>query len=323
MNKRIAAAGDEFDSSNAVRGGLPLQGLEALDAIVESGSFAGAAQRLRLTPSAISHRLRLLETTIGATLFRRSGREMVLTPEGRRLADWSRRGFASLERGVAEIREGDRANQIRVSVLALIEQTILIPALSQFTSRWPQYSIHLETTTRYANFDVDDVDVAIRVGQGDWPGLEKVELLRISGMPVARRDYIDRQGIAEPDDLRSDWLIHDSRQPRAWEKWLSAQLVESGKLSGGMQFDSAPATMLAAEQGIGVALGIAPLIYEWPGFGQQLVEVFPGRSGPSLRYWIVFRPEQRGDRKIRAFVNWARAACGRLGSTYSPAQHHS
>jgi LysR family glycine cleavage system transcriptional activator len=291
------------------RGAFPLSGLRAFDAAARLGSFRAAADALGVTPSAVSHQIKALEREIASPLFHRRGRDVVLSEAGASLAPYVRQGFLAFDRGTAIVRGRARARQIRVSALALFSQTILIPNLARFSERWPDYDVRIEATTRYVDFDRDDVDLAIRYGNGKWPGLECTELLRISGLPVATRAHLTERRLHKPADLVTTRLIHDAAQPRAWSAWLGAQGVSQRDESRDLWFDSAPATLQAAEQNLGVALAIDPLIYRWPGFGKRLVAAFPGLTGPRARYWLARRPESDVDPKIRAFISWVRAAC--------------
>lgn len=284
-------------------------GLKAFDAAARLGSFAEAADALGLTPSAISHQIRALEREIGTALFVRQGRAVVLSEAGTILAPYVRQGFVAFERGVAALHGRTRARQIKVSGLALFNQTILIPRLADFTARWPDYDVHIEATSRYVNFDQEDVDVAIRAGDGDWPGVTATELLRIAGLPVALPGFIAAQHLKAPDDLRRVRLIHHGAQPEAWSQWLKNQGITDRDDSRDLWFDSAPAMLQAAEQGLGVAMGIDPLVRRWPGFGERLVPVFPECGSLQSRYWLVHRRESGSDPKIKAFASWVRSAC--------------
>lgn len=303
----------ELDSP--VRSGFapPLAALRAFDAAVRLGSFRAAAEAIGLTPSAVSHQVKALERALGTTLFRRQGRVVVLTEAGETLAPFVRQGFLAFERGAYAVRGGPRARQIRVSSLALFSQTVLIPNLGRFAARWPAYDVRIESTPRFADFDRDDVDVAVRVGDGRWPGLRCTELLRITGAPVASPEFLRRRPLRRPADLVGARLIHDTAQPQAWRIWLGAHGVSRPDESGDLWFDSAPATLHAAEQGLGVAFAIDPLVRGWPGFGERLDLALPDFSGPATRYWLVRRPESDRDPKIRAFTTWVRAACRELG----------
>ncbi|WP_421935677.1 LysR substrate-binding domain-containing protein [Phenylobacterium sp.] len=291
----------------------PLAALRAFDAAVRLGSFRAAAESLGLTPSAVSHQIGALERALGATLFHRQGRAMVLSEAGEALAPFVRQGFLAFERGAYAVRGGARARQIRVSALAMFSQLVLIPNLGQFAKRWPAYDVRIESSPRFVDFDQDDFDVGVRVGDGRWPGLKCTELLRITGAPVANLEVIQRLSLRDPRDLVGTRLIHDTAQPHAWRTWLKANGVDRPDEEGDLWLDSAPATLHAADQGLGVAFAIDPLVRAWPGFGERLVFALPGFSGPATRYWVVRRPESERDPKIRAFITWLRAACRDLG----------
>lgn len=309
----VARAGDREPSPPAMETKdtriASLAGLRAFDAAAQLGSFVAAAELLGVTPSAVSHQIKILETEFGAPLFQRQGRAVILSPAGERLAPFVRQGFLSFARGAAALRGGARSRQINVSALALFNQTVLIPNLASFSERWPQYDVRIELTPRFVNFDRDDVDVAIRVGDGRWAGLRAIELLRISGLPVTTQRFLTTHRLHTPADLHKVRLIHDAAQPHGWRNWLRAQNVSDRDESRDLWFDTAPATLQAAEQGLGLALAIDPLVRRWPGFGERLVAAFPGLSGPHTRYWMAYRNETASDPRIKAFSSWLRDAC--------------
>lgn len=297
-------------------GGLsatPLSALRSFDLAARLGSFRAAADAAGLTPSAVSHQIRALELALGAALFDRQGRTVVLTEAGAAFARHVRQGFVAFERGVEAVRAGPRAQQIRVSSLALFTQVVLLPNLKAFSAQWPAYDVRIESTPRFVDFEREDVDVAIRVGDGRWPGLRSTELLQITGAPVASPGYLAAHPVESPADLVGARLIHDQAQPNAWRAWLAGHGVIRDDQAGDLWLDTAPATLQAAEQGLGVAFAIDPLVRAWPGFGERLAPALPGLGGPRTRYWLVRRPESDRDPKIRALTTWLRAACRDLG----------
>lgn len=299
----------ELNSSDGLPRDLPVTILRTFDAVANAGSFKAAAESLALTPSAVSHQMKTLEQRLGVALFRRQGRTVALTDAGEVFADHVRQGFMAFQRGILATRSGDRARQIRVSALELFSQLVLIPNLAAFAEMWPRYDVRIETTPRFADFDLEDLDIAIRVGDGRWADLKNTELLRITGAPVASPGFLSAHRCQSPGDLVHLRLIHDTAQPQAWRIWLAAQGVERSDETGDLWMDSAPAALHAAEQGLGVAFGIDPLVRAWPRFGQQLVLALPGFTGPYSRYWLSCRRGADRDPKIRAFSTWLRAAC--------------
>jgi len=169
--------------------------------------------------------------------------------------------------------------------------------------------VRIEATTRYADFDRDDVDLAIRYGAGRWSGLECTELLRITGLPVATRASSGGAAVAtnrmilrrraSSTTLRSLAPGAPGSAPREFPNATKAATCGSTVRRRRSRRRS---------RILGVALAVDPLIYLWPGFGERLIAAFPGLSGPRARYWLVRRPESDVDPKIRAFVSWVRAA---------------
>lgn len=310
----MIAAMDESDSAFAALNWRSLSALRAFDTAARLGSFRAAAEALNLTPSAVSHQIKALEGHLGARLFHREGRAVALTEAGARLAPHVRQGFAAFARGAAAVQAGPRARQIRVSSLGLFNQMVLIPSLPRFSRRHPDYEVRVEAKADFVDFETDDVDVAIRVGDGRWPGLTSTALLAICGAPVASPAFAAAHAIATPADLAAVRLVHDTALPDGWRRWLEIQGVARAAQSGDLWFDSAPATLQAAEQGLGVALAIDPLIRLWPGYGERLAPLFPGLAAPRTRYWLVCRPGAEADVKIRAFVRWLVQACRDLGA---------
>ena len=288
---------------------LPLSALKTFDAVARLGSFRAAADATNLTPSAVSYRIKGLELALGVPLFSRQGRSVALTDAGTRFALHVREGFLAFERGATAVCGGVRARQIRVSSLALFSQTVLIPNLANFTDQHREYDVRIESTPRFIDFGSEDVDIGIRVGDGRWPGLKSSELLRITGAPVANREYLNSIPVIAPADFAKSRLIHDQAQPKAWEVWLEAQGVSRVPQEHDLWFDNAPTTLHAAEQGLGVALAIDPLVRGWPEYGRKLIAVFPGVPAPRTRYWLVRRPEADADPKIQAFIHWVRESC--------------
>src|SRR5262249_28773381 len=116
---------DELRSTIQTEAPLTLGALRAFAAAARLGSIRATAEEIGITPSAVSHRLRDLELALGAPLFERQGRSVILSDAGARLAPHVRQGFMAFERGATAVRGGARARQIRVSSLALFNQTVL------------------------------------------------------------------------------------------------------------------------------------------------------------------------------------------------------
>jgi len=187
---------------------------------------------------------------------------------------------------------------------------VLIPALPEFKRRHPQLTLRIEATHQYADFNASRVDVAIRYGREHSTGLKFEPLVAVKGLPVCAPALV-RSGLKQPEDLSYQVLIHLTTQPRAWPAWLKEAGLQHLTPRGHLWLDSVPAMLEAAEQGLGVTLGMSPLIMARPGFGKKLIAPFAFEASHSETIYLVSRTEQARDRRIAAVRRWIVEAVGR------------
>ena len=149
-------------------------------------NFAHAAEELHLTASAVSHHVRRLETTLGVTLFQRHARGVVLTAQGRALADATNIALADLDAVAGSLLTRDQeVARVRVTTLHSLAYCWLIPRLPDFTAVHPNVHLDFETSISLARFDDAGPDLGIRHGPGPWPGLTAHYLMDDALFPVA------------------------------------------------------------------------------------------------------------------------------------------
>jgi LysR family glycine cleavage system transcriptional activator len=282
---------------------LPLTALATFRGAATRGSFRAAATSLGTTPSAVSHQIRRLEAALGVPLFTRGARSVALTPPGAVLARHTARALAALEAAVAEARAAGVETRLRVSALPLFTSAWLIPRLARFEAAHPGISIDIETTNQLADLERDNINVAIRNIDAPTPGLAGRKLLDLRAVPlcaaaVARR--LDR-----PEALADATLILISARPRGWADWLEAAGLPALTPRRNLAFDTIPAALQAAARGHGVALGIAPLV--WDALPPGLVVPFAPPLVSAGAYFAVYRRADRARALVRAFVDWLSA----------------
>jgi LysR family glycine cleavage system transcriptional activator len=294
---------------------LPLTALATFREAATRGSFRAAATALGTTPSAVSHQIRELEATLGSPLFTRGARSVALTPSGAMLAGHTARAFAALEAAVAEARAAGAETRLRLSALPLFTSAWLIPRLARFEAAHPGISIDIETTNRMADLERDNVDVAIRNVDALTPGLAGRKLLDLRAVPLCAASLAHQFNRAEA--LADATLIHVSARPHGWSQWLAAAGLPALTPRRNVSFDTIPAALEAAALGHGVALGIAPLV--WDAMKPGLVVPFPPPPVSAGAYFAVCRRADRARMMVAAFVDWlsaemttyrARAAAG-------------
>jgi DNA-binding transcriptional LysR family regulator len=279
-----------------------LLALQAFDVVVRLGSFKAAADALNLSASAVSHRIRLLERTIGNRLFKRSHRAVQPTAAGKALASATGRAFAELSRAALSLDSSGGRQRLRIKVFPLFASAWLIPRLANFTAKHPEIDIAIETSSRLVNFDVEPVDAAICVAQAAFEGLDAQHLADLRSTPVASPALIKRLKLRRPNDLRRAPLVHVTTFPKAWPQWLEDAGVTNLVPAGTIAVDTFVAAIQAAEQGAGVALGMNLFIEEHERRG-SIRRLFSAESSTGS-YWFVHPLASRQNRALRLFKRW-------------------
>lgn len=279
----------------------PLLALEAFDAAARTMSFKAAAAELNLTPSAISHRVKQLEQHLGLSLFHRMNREIRLTEAGQDYYNTVRRAFDQVADVSRRVGRPKRIEELRLSSVPIVATTWIIPNLAEFLDTQPALRLFVESSQRNADFARDAVDAAIRFGDGRWPGLTAVKITDIAMAPICTPKLAQKLKTAQ--DLCGQTLIHLSTFPDAWPMWQRAAGLSD--LAGGREIwvDNVAQTMEAAERGLGVALGVAPLIAPRL-VEQKLTMPFAPMVKAGHGYWFVCRRADAGKPALQALRDW-------------------
>lgn len=277
--------------------------LQAFDAAVRLGSFKAAAAALRLTPSAVSHRITSLERALGKSLFARGHRVVRPTAAGTALAVATGRAFADLARAVAPVEGPGARRRLRLAALPFFASDWLIPRVGRFMAAHPEIELVIETSNRHADLEVEAFDAAIRVGDGGWPDVVATRLMELRAVPVATAALRRRSKLRRPADLADATLIHVTTFPLAWPIWLAGAGAAGLAARTVVWVDSFGAAMQLAEQHAGVALGLEPLFSARERTGSGLKRLFE-RSEPTGGYWLVHRRADAAHPGLRAFKRW-------------------
>ncbi len=265
----------------------PLGAVRAFEATARLGSMQRAAAELRITPSAVSHRIRELEAALQVRLFIREPRRISLTSEGAAFFSAARGALRSLAEAASAARSKADQATIRVSALPFFTANWLVPRLARFRSEHPTVQIEVSSTNRLVDLESEGVDVAIRNSPTAPPGLPCRKLLDVRGLPVCAPQLQAR--LARPTDLVRHTLIHNAARSRSWSEWLALAGCPGLEPAGVLSFDSMADALEAAAAGHGVALAFEPLIWDTQ-VGSRLVRAFS--DGPALgsSYYLVHRP---------------------------------
>ena len=284
----------------------PLHLLRTFEVAGRLLSFKLAAETLHITPSAVSHQMRQLEDALGIDLFSRLNRSLQLTTAGELYHRDVSDGMARLARGTHDLHRRFGRPAIRASILPLMAAELIIPALESFQKQHPDIELRIETGIDYADFENSDLDVAIRYGLGDWPGLASEKICSIVGTPVCSPAYAKEMKLtSDINDIRRCQLIGLPMEVRAWELLSQVGGMKDFHPEHSLFLDSLLATSRAAEQGLGLGIGVFPLMSPLVQSG-RLIAPFDLWVPVPQGYHLVWRPEDGERPALLAFRRWVR-----------------
>lgn len=281
----------------------PIPALVAFESAARLGGFAQAASELSITPSAVSHRIRLLESQLGEQLFDRSPTGVRLSHAGQRYLAGVRDAFERLSQ--LSLNDGPEVLRLRVGSPPTFARNVLIPRLPSFYREWPNIEIEVAVAAPMQERP-DRHDVDIRFGAGPFDGRLATKLFDDVVVALANPAYIEAHGLqAAPDLARAELL----RTPLvAWRPWLVAAGLSWPEPARGPAFTDLGILLEAAASGLGVAVCNRHIAAHWIADGrlQALFGVaVPARSTyhALVERDIASRPE------VAAFVEWLGLAC--------------
>jgi len=286
----------------------PLNALRAFEAAARHLSFKTAAAELHVTPAAISHQIKALESELGIKLFHRLTREIRLTEEGHALAPGLRDALDRMAGAVERVTQAPTRSVLTLSTLTTFAMSWLVPRLPRFQALHPEIEVRVTTSQHIVDFTRQDFDAALRSGHGNWPGLAQHMLFEDRLTPLASPQLARR--LRKPADLADVALLDTDPEPE-WHVWLSRFGLEKMPLRRGPSFDSTRICLEAAANGIGVALGDPMFAADQIAAG-LLVQPFDLVATTGRAYWFVYPQPFAARPKIVAFRDWLVAETQRL-----------
>ncbi len=298
----------------------PLAALRSLEAAARHGSFTRAAAELNVTQSAISHQIRHLEGLWGLELFARDTRPLALTKSGAALALVARDFFARLSATLESLRVEDTRGALKISTLESFALTWLVPRLSDFREHHPEIDVWISTNDHHLiDFADEDVDLGIRHGRGDYPGMHSSLLLREYVFPVCSMRLVKQLGMpASPADLARFPLLllsHNEKSTWPWDAWLPVAGVPDLPIDKGPRFPNSNMALQAAIAGQGVAL-VRSAHVDGGLSAAGLVRLFDVHCPADLAYYLVCPEGTQARPRIAAFREWIQAEASRSQQVY-------
>ncbi|MGD9597020.1 MAG: LysR substrate-binding domain-containing protein [Steroidobacteraceae bacterium] len=280
-----------------------IQTLRAFEAAARLESYSAAALELGVTHGAISHRIRELETQLGITLFRRTGRNMIPTREAVTLFAQVRESLGLLQRVFPDVTH-TTPGRLVISVHPSFATRWLVPRIGSLLRSMPDLSVEVRSVADLGDFLSHGVDVAIRYGAGTW-GNSTGE--RIAGellFPVCTPAYRDAHRIRTPGDLRRCRLLRHAWQP--WQPWLRAARLRIKEPSGHLTVSDTAMLLEAAAAGEGVALARGLFAADDLARG-RLVRLFDLAIEDSFAYYLTWHVGAPLSPAGATFRDWLRS----------------
>jgi LysR family transcriptional regulator, glycine cleavage system transcriptional activator len=280
----------------------PLNALKAFEAAARNESFTRAADELCVTQGAVSQQVKALEVSLGITLFRRERQRLVITPAGREYLTMIRDALDRIAIGTERLVQGRGSGVLTVSTSPDFAAKWLVNRLGRFAESHPEIDLRVSATMHQVDFVREDVDLAVRHGDGKWPGLDVVRLCSERLFPVCSPKLLSghHRITTASDLLRFPLLRLDDST--AWTRWFEAAGV-ADPIARGPVFNRASMLIDAAVDGQGIGLARTALA-AWDMINGRLVKPIDIALRMPNTYWIVCPKAASNAPKIMTFRKW-------------------
>jgi LysR family glycine cleavage system transcriptional activator len=289
----------------------PLNALRAFESAARHLNFSRAAEELVVTPGAVSQQIQNLEDYVGAALFKRTPRGLLLTDAAQTALPPLRDAFDRLAEAASLLTAAVDGRRLTLTAPPSFAAKWLVPRLGKFEAAHPQVDVWLSAGMEVVDFAAGEVDLAIRYGAGRYVGLEVDKLLGETVIPVCAPSLVEDNPLDSAADLVRHVLLHDG-SPDAdescpdWSMWLAARGIRNVDGARGPRFNQSSLVIEAAASGRGVALAKSTLAQADIDAG-RLVAPLGISTAVDFAYYVV-HPKAKGRLpQVKAFVAWLKA----------------
>jgi LysR family transcriptional regulator, glycine cleavage system transcriptional activator len=286
----------------------PLNALHAFEVAARYLSFQQAAEELDVTPTAVSHQIKVLENHLGVALFRRRPRPLALTEIGQRLYLVMHDSLDAIAAEITQLTHIPESTTLTVSVTTVFAAKWLLPRLFEFQRTHPEIDLRLQTSNDVVDLHRQTVELAIRYGKGNHPGLTVCKLMSDIFMPVCSPRLLDgKHSIKAPEDLRHhpllhfEWIYFGTNAPN-WKNWLSVAGLNIIDPNRGLKFNEESLAIQAAIAGQGVALCSSIHVADDVALGFLVQPLNVSLDG--FNYSAVYLASHPKEALILKFVDW-------------------
>jgi LysR family glycine cleavage system transcriptional activator len=284
----------------------PVHALSAFEAAARVGSFALAAEELCITPSALSHRIRLLEDFVGERLFIRDGRVVTLSEFGRRYLDVVRAALRTLTDFPMPNRGPASQPRVKLTLPPTFARYLFVPRLAEFTATHPDIIVEIFLSVPLYDLSLSESDVEVRFGAGRYAGMETEKLFDEPAFAAATPAYLERIGhVTTPMDLKRATLLRSALEP--WQPWFEAAGLDWPEPSTGLRIDDLGLLLEAIRHGHGIGLTREHFAREMLACG-EIVRLFDVQlASPPHSYYMAYEKVAASRPEVKLFIDWLRS----------------
>lgn len=280
---------------------IPLASIRVFEAAARLASFTRAADELGMTQAAVSWQIKGLETRLGFPLFHRLPREVKLTDAGERLASAATEAVTLLRRAFADVTDADQG-LLTITTVATLAMQWLAPRLGRFQVANPDLAVRLDTEPHYVDLTRAGIDLGLRTGQGQWPGLEAELLFPSVFTPLCSPAFAQRFNLNRPADALAVPRIGIASE---WATWFRAAGVDPGPKPSAARlaadYQSLEVASALDDQGLVLA---SPILFAREIRQGHLVRLFPQTVSFYAGNFLVWPEGRRRVSKIARFRDW-------------------
>lgn len=282
----------------------PLNALRAFEAAGRLQSIRRAADELLVTPGAVSRQVQRLETFLGVRLFRRDPREIVLTSEGEQYLEAISRHLDGIRDETLKLTGRKAIEILRVRAYTTFSMKWLIPRLGSFHQSNPTTEVRLTTSNETVDFERENVDGAIRLGPGNWPGVECDRVMRNELVPLCTPAFRDAHGLATVSDLGHAPLLHSFVRPDDWRYWLKAAGGADIDAYAGAKYASSTLAYQATLEGQGIMMAQKALFLDDLRAGRLVAPYDMVLDRGDFTYYFLYPRNRLRSPAFRRFRAW-------------------
>jgi LysR family glycine cleavage system transcriptional activator len=282
---------------------IPVGPLRAFDVAARNLNLTAAAEEMNVTHAAVSRQVKQLEGRLGVQLFERLPRGLKLTVHGALLAEGTREAFDRLAAALEDVSAPAVRRKMTISTFSSLATRWLMPRVQSFSALFPETDLQVSTTSRLVDFSREDVDIALRFGGGQYPGLHVRPMFKPKEIAVAAPSLL-KSGppLKTFADLKAYTLLHDDSY-RTWTRWLEAVGAKGVNPRRGVICGDRNSMLAATVEGGGI--GITSEVFAAGELKSgRLVKVFDAEVSAAFGIYAVCSPRRLNDPLIAGTMDW-------------------